>query len=338
MEWNDFVSLENILKAWKDFLSGKQGRPDVIAFKSRLEDELLSLHSDFLNGNYCHAGYTRFIVHDPKKRVIHKASVRDRVVHRMIYNAILPIFDRVWLDCSFACRPEKGQHISIERVLRALNRATDNYTRVCIAVKCDVRKFFDNIDHEALFRLLCRRVRNSKLQSLLWKIIASFEIAPGRGIPLGNLSSQVFANVYLHQLDLFAKHTLKIVHYYRYADDILMLFDTEMEARTRVAQIGGFLQDQLRMNLHPEKTVVRKSLWGIDWLGQVLLQGYRVLRPVTRRRMMRRVEEGLDNVESPKKVCGMLGSYWGLIKPVAHIHLWNTIMQKVALRRDMWYG
>lgn len=201
-----------------------------------------------------------------------------------------------------------------------------------------MRKFFDNIDHEILFRLLCRRVQIPELQALLQEIIQSFKMAPGRGIPLGNLSSQVFANVYLHELDLFAKHTLKIPYYYRYADDMLMIFYSEAEARARIVRIDNFLYDHLRLQLHPGKTVVRKTSHGIDWLGQVLLPGYRVLRPVTRRRMMRRVDEELITAISPQKVCGMLSSYWGLMKPVAHARVQEEIMQKVALRRDIWYS
>src|SRR3989338_3495637 len=312
--------------------------PNIKRFKAHLEDELYNLYRDLRGGSYKHGSYIRSIVHEPKRRIIHAAGVRDRVVHRMLYNYLLPIFDPRWLACSFSCRPGFGQHTSVDRVAPALRQATYNYNRVCVAIKCDVKKFFDHINHEILFRLLCRRVRSAPFQLLLWQVIDSFCAgAKDRGVPIGNLTSQIFANVYLHELDCYAKRAIKVGGYFRYADDILIIALDAKEARRRVEELGQFLHTRLRLELHPDKTIMRKSYWGIDWLGQVLLPGYRVLRPVTRRRMMKRIDEGVAYAENSEKVRGMLASYHGLMKPTAHRRLQEIIMQKVALRRDIWY-
>lgn len=336
MTWSEFIGLENIYCGWKDFAKGKRAKQDVIRFEANLEDELWRLHLDLRNGIYHHGPYEQFFVHDPKKRIIHKASVRDRVVHRMLYNYLLPLFNPQWLDCSFSCRPGFGQHVSRRKVERALLQATCNYTKVCIVVKCDVKKFFDNIDHRILFQLLSKKVYDQNVRWLLWQVIDGFYHATViRGIPLGNLTSQVFANVYLHELDVFAKRILKLRHYYRYADDVFFIVDTRVRADETIAAIADFLTHRLHLELHPRKVIVRKSTWGIDWLGEVLLPGYRVLRPSTRHRMMSKVQRSVRNENDQIQLRGMLASYNGLIQNVAHRELMQQVLQMVALYRSV---
>ena len=321
-----------------DFSRGKKYKKDVIQFAANLEDNLCSLHYDLSAHKYTHGGYARFMVHDPKARVIHKAVVRDRVVHRLLYNYLLPRFNKIWLDCSFSCRPGFGQYKSISAVESALNKATRNYTKICWAVKCDVKKFFNNIDHEVLRRLLARQVRDKKMTDLLDKIIESFSSFSNKGIPIGNHTSQVFANVYLHELDLFVKHHLKKRYYFRYADDFICSTESLAEAKSFVERAGDFIKNVLCLEIHPQKIIIRQSNWGIDWLGQVFLPGYKVLRPSTRRRVVKKIACAARYLSGSEKLYGMLSSYNGLLRPVASKSVNNIICQTVAFYRGISYN
>lgn len=331
MAWEEFISLENIYAAWKNFVRGKGNKRGVIEFEADLENQLYRLHLELRGGCYRHGGYERFLVYDPKKRVIHKASVRDRLVHRLLYDYLLTVFDRQWLACSFSCRPGFGQFRSIAAVEKALRKITHNYTRTAWVVKCDIKKFFDHIDQAILYRLLCRRVNNANILALLSQVIGSFSVTPGCGIPIGNLTSQIFANVYLHGLDLFAKHQLKKRHYFRYADDALCAVTDKGEAEQFIESIRGYAGKALRLKLHPRKTIIRSAGWGIDWLGEVLLPGYKVLRPSTRRWLVKKIAGAVSLGVDSRTITGMMASYRGLLQPVASKQIDTAVRQTVAL-------
>ena len=336
IEWTELTSLKKLYEAWKDFSAGKLQKRDVISFAANVEEELLSLQQDLFSGAYTHGPYRRFVVHDPKRREIHTSTIRDRVAHKWLYNYLLPIFDRVWLECSFSCRPNKGQHFSIQRVARAIRQATGNYTRKFWSVKCDIKKFFYHIDHNILFSLLCRRVRNPMVQEILWKVIDSWSYpATARGIPIGNLTSQIFANVYLHELDIFAKHHLRACQYYRYADDFVLFYETIAEAELAVKAIGDYVLQRLHLELHPDKIIFRPCHQGVDWLGTVFVPGHSVLRPTTRRRMMRNISRRARTADDADLLDGLLASYNGLLKNVARKSADEEIAQIVALYGGM---
>ncbi len=322
--------MEKLFKAWKDFSTGKREKKDVQLFESRLEDELCHLFNDLLSGTYHHGSYERFIVNDPKRRVIHKATVRDRVVHRLLYNTLLPIFHRQWLGCSFSCRPGFGQHKSMEAVRRGLRKITQNDAHFCWILKCDIRKFFDSIDHRILISLLDRKITDPAIKFLLKQIIESFSTVHQTGLPIGNLTSQVFANVYLHELDWYMKQTLKHHFYFRYADDFLFLCHTQEEAEILLQYVEKFLRKQLRLDLHPRKVILRKRSWGIDWLGHVMLPGHEVLRPTARRGMMRKVKSiGHDS----QRMRLSLASYHGCLKGTARRRIDQELLQIASLER-----
>ncbi len=332
MRFEKMLTLGQLYQAWKDFSAGKEKKTDIMRFAINVEDELLSLLYDLQSGEYRHAAYERFVVHDPRRRVIHKASVRDRVVHRLVYNELLPELHARWLDCSFSCRPGFGQRRSIAAAQKGLRQATQNWSRECWVLKLDVKKFFDSVDHDVLRKLLFRHVADPSIQWLLTVIIESFSTCAGKGLSIGNLTSQLFANVYLHELDWFAKHGLKQRWYYRYADDILFLCDSHEEADGILDHVRLFLLDRLCLTLHPGKIHQRKSTWGIDWLGRVLLPGYAVLRPTTRRRIIKRVERSvlLDDIDGVRR---SVASYNGLLIGTARRALDQKLLQDIALLR-----
>lgn len=331
VDFEDIVKMEKIYKAWKDFSTGKRDKKDVQLFEAHLEDELVALQQDLAQRRYVHGAYERFIVHDPKRRVIHKATVRDRVVHRLMYNALMPDFHNRWLDCSFSCRPGFGHHKSIEAVRKALKKTTQNWSRECWTLKVDVKRFFDSVDHAVLYSLLKRRVNDSGLCELLRQIIGSFSTDYGRGLPIGNLTSQLFANVYLHELDWHVKHAWKCRWYSRYADDMLFLCGSKEEAIARLDVVSRFLETRLRLALHPNKIILRKSSWGIDWLGHVILPGHEVLRPSTRRRMMRKVASMQGQEHGG--IRASLASYNGLLQGTARRAIDEELLQLAALDR-----
>lgn len=166
-------------------------------------------------------------------------------------------------------------------------KISKNYTSPCWVVKCDVKKFFASIDHEILITLLKTRVCDVSILRLLEEVIYSFtsDGKKDKGIPLGNLTSQVFANIYLNELDQFVKHTLKIKYYLRYADDFLIISNRKEELKTYIKPISTFLEEKLKLELHPKKIIFRNLYWGIDFLGYIILPHYILPRIKTKRRI-----------------------------------------------------
>ena len=287
--FEEISSLENLLLAWERFRKGKRKRADVMIFERRLEDNLFEIRDELASGSYRHGAYEPFTVHDPKQRTIHKAQVKDRVVHQAVVNIIEPLFDTQFIYDSYSCRVGKGTHAAVKRLQGFFLQASKNYTHTVYAVKCDARKFFASINHERLLRLLARRITDPQTMRLSRNIIESFSVTLGVGVPLGNLTSQLFANIYLHELDRYIKHRLHIRHYVRYCDDFVMLTSSRLEGFALVECVNTFLKEYLYAELHPNKVHVRTWSQGIDFLGYILLPHAMVLRPSTARRTIARV-------------------------------------------------
>ncbi len=278
-----------------------------MVFERNLEDNLLSLRDDLITVRYRHGPYHRFVVFDPKQRTIHKAAVRDRVVHQALVNIIEPLFESKFIYDSYSCRVGKGTHAAVSRLRTFLLRASQNGTNTVYAVKCDVRKFFDSIDHNILLGLLRKHVQDHRLMKLLEQIIVGFSTGPGKGIPLGNLTSQLFANIYLHELDWHIKHKLRIRHYVRYCDDFVMLTSSRSKGFGLAQAADAFLRLNLKVELHPNKVHVRTWTQGIDFLGYVLMPHATVLRPKTKTRALARVTK--ENKASYFGLCGHADEY-----------------------------
>ena len=187
-QFEEIISVENLLAAWQAFLKGKKGKPDVQTFGRRLLDNVFALHDDLQSKRYRHGGYYHFRVADPKPRDIHKASVRDRLLHHAIYRILYPFFDRTFIADSFSCRDEKGTHRALDRFRTMAQKVSRNHHRTCWVLKLDVRKFFANIVHGILKEQLSRSIEDPDILWLLVEIISSFETSPGVGLPLGNLT------------------------------------------------------------------------------------------------------------------------------------------------------
>lgn len=289
----DLISIENLFQAWNEFRKGKRKRKDVQIFERYLEDNLFELYYKLKTKTYRHGNYQSFYVQDPKLRHIHKASVIDRVVHNLLYKFLYKIFDKTFIFDSYSCRLEKGTHKGIKRLEKFVRTVSKNYTRDCWALKLDIKKFFASVDHQILINLLKKKIKDHDILWLLKEVINSFP----SGMPLGNLTSQVFANIYMNELDQFIKHSLKIKYYLRYADDFIILSTCSSDLNQWIKLIETFLQDELKLELHSEKVILRKLNWGIDFLGYIILPHYILPRTRTIKRMFKKLEEKrhLDN-------------------------------------------
>ncbi len=301
--FENIVSIENLLSAWQEFLKGKRSKIDVQEFQLRLMDNIVSLHKNLINRTYKHGGYHQFKINDPKPRIIHKASVRDRLLHHAVYRNLYPFFDRTFIADSYSCRNGKGTHKSLKQFKKFSYIVSKNNTKQCWILKCDIQKFFANVDQYILVKILEKYIKDKDIINLLKEIIFSFK---PNGLPLGNLTSQLFANVYMNTFDQFVKHKLKVGYYIRYADDFVIFSQDKNYLENLIFKINNFLQEELRLNLHPDKIFIKTIYSGVDFLGWVNFSDHRVLRTKTRQRMFKRIKKN-----SGEKT---LNSYMGLLK------------------------
>ncbi|OGJ60711.1 hypothetical protein A3C37_00765 [Candidatus Peribacteria bacterium RIFCSPHIGHO2_02_FULL_53_20] len=294
-----------------------------MTFSLHLMDNIVSLHWELKKKTYRHGPYHAFGINDPKPRHIHKASVRDRLVHHAVYRKLYTFFDSVFIHDSYSCRKNKGTHRAMNRFRQFGRRVSRNNTRTAWVLKCDIRKFFANINHDILMRILRRRVTDNDTLWLLQQVITSFHAGGRRevGLPLGNLTSQLFVNIYMNVFDQFAKRTLKARHYIRYADDFVFLHPDRAHLERLLLGIAEFLESELRLSLHPNKVTIKTFSSGVDFLGWVHFSDHRVLRTATKKRMFRKLQQNLSD-EAVASYIGLLshGNAYKLRKQLFSIH------------------
>jgi RNA-directed DNA polymerase len=305
--FNELISLENLLAAWQEFLCGKRKKPDVQEFGFNLTDNIIFLHHDLANGIYRHGGYHEFKISDPKSRIIHKASVRDRLLHHAIHRILYHHFDRFFICDSFSCRLGKGTHAALSRFKRLCYKVSNNNTRTVWILKGDIRKYFASIDQQILLNIIEKYIGDMQVVSLLKKVIFSFNSGTlGKGIPLGNLTSQLFANIYLNELDHYLKRGLRVKNYIRYADDFVVVSADKEYLASLIPKIRIFLLEMLKLELHPDKLFIKTLGSGVDYLGWVHFNDHKVLRTISKKRMYHKIR--LNNRNES------LQSYLGLLK------------------------
>ena len=278
------ASLTNLLGAAKEALRGKRFRPPGAAFFLELEKELVRLHEELQGGSYLPGDYHYFTIREPKERLVAAAPFRDRVVHHAIVRVIQPLFERRFIEDSFASRPGKGTHA-------AMRSAAQFAKQYRYALKCDVRKYFPSIDHEVLLELVARVIGDSRLFQLMATVIDSHHDSVDqywptggdlldvrlqkRGLPIGNLTSQFFANVYLNPLDHFVKHELRVRGYVRYLDDFLLYSDDRRQLKRHGSLVQANLAE-LRLTMHPDKYRLLPTRLGVDFAGYVVFADGRI--------------------------------------------------------------
>ena len=296
--FHKIISLENLFLAWKEFKRGKMKKRDVLEFQLNLEDNLFNLHEELKNKTYQHSHYTPFYITDPKLRHIHKATVKDRILHHAVFRILYPIFDKTFIFDSYSCRLKKGTHKAVKRLECFLRKISRNNSKITFALKCDIRKFFDSVNQDILLNLIKKKIKDEDTIWLIERIIKSFE----KGLPLGNVTSQLFANIYLNELDWFVKQDLRERYYLRYCDDFIILGEDRDYLEKLSEKINDFLKSKLKLELHQDKIITRKYKQGIDFLGYVVRPHCITLRTRTKKRIFKRVG------------CNNLQSYLGILK------------------------
>lgn len=332
------TSLSHLFECWYYFRRGKRKRKDVQFFERYLEDNIFQLREDLITFQYRHDRYEHFYVSDPKQRHISKATVRDRLVHQMVYAVLTDVFDKTLFFHSLSSRSGKGTHLGVIQLRKMIRKVSKNGTAHCYALKMDIRRFFDSIDHGILKRLIRRTVLDEKALIIIDRIIDGFMVTKGVGIPLGNVTSQLFANLYLHELDTFIKHALQERFYLRYCDDFIILSTDVHYLRSLISIIGDFLKKNLRLELHPKKVTVRKLSQGIDFVGYVLFSKYILLRNRTKQRMKRRLNEAyvryLQGDITPVAMDQRLQSYLGILSHANQHIVSQTIKNAYWVRSE----
>ena len=321
--FDKIIDPENLFSAWDKFRQGKRQKKDVQRFERNLEQNIFELHRGLRDKNYKHGHYESFFISDPKRRHIHKATVRDRILHHAIFKVLNPVFEPTFIPNSYSCRVGKGTHKGVNTLRSMLRKESQNNTRSCYILKCDVRKFFDSVDHDILLSTLRRRIKDPDTIWLLESVVESYvsELPnlfhnSSKGVPIGNLTSQLFANIYMNEFDQFIKHRLKVKYYARYTDDLVIISRDREYLQSLIPKLSAFLKDVLRLNFHPEKVNIHFYSKGVDFLGYVTFPHYILVRKRTKRRILRKFREQVDLYHkgevNKERVEASLRSYLGV--------------------------
>jgi len=292
-EYLSACSFESLYKAFCAARRARGFKRCVLLYEKNLEYNLGRLSYALCSGEYRHGGYHTFIVHDSKKRTIRAAAFTDRIVHHMVCAHIESLFEKRFIFDSYVCRIDKGTHRAIRRAKKFLYGSSNGYIRPAYYAKLDISKYFQNIDHKILFSLVCRVVRDEGMRIIIKNIIDSHHdaIQNGRakGIPIGNLTSQLFGNIYLNELDHYVKERLYCRYYVRYMDDILICCVDKEVCACVCAHIESFVRETLLLSVHPSKKIIAPVSSGVSFLGYVLYSHTTRLRTSTIQRAHKRI-------------------------------------------------
>ena len=275
--YEKIYDFENLHKAWEEARKGKRYRDDVLIFNRNYEEQLINIQNHLIYETYEVGKYHTFYVYEPKKRLIVSLPFKDRIVQWAIYRQLFPLYEKTFIFDSYACRKGKGTHKAADRLqywLRQTERKPERY----YYLKMDISKYFYRVDHDILLKILARRIKDQRLLNLLEKIIncesMNFGLPPGKepdevavsdrlsnkGMPIGNLTSQMFANIYLNEVDQYAKHELGLHYYIRYMDDIIILHHDKKYLAEVKELLRAFLSDELRLDLNNKTTIFYSPL------------------------------------------------------------------------------
>lgn len=296
---------ENLFYAYKDGIRQKRDRPDIMAYTENLEENLITLQNELIWLTYEVGRYRMFYVYEPKRRLIMALQFKDRVAQHAIYRQLNPLLDKQFIYDSYACRIGKGTHKAVAR-LQYWFRQTERKPQKYYYLKLDISKYFYRIDHEVLMEILRMKIDDQPLLQILEGIVncentrfglplgadigdvAFDELLAEVGLPIGNLTSQMFANLYLDQLDQFCKHKLHLHYYIRYMDDVIILHHSKKHLERVKQQITEYLDQVLHLQLN-NKTCIRPTSMGAEFVGFRIWSTHVILRKKTARKMVKRL-------------------------------------------------
>jgi len=315
--YDETISPENLWRAWLIYRRGKRGRLAVSEFEVELENNLLDLRNDLLGRKYYHGGYRTFLVHDPKRRVISAPSVRDHILHQAVYNILYGFYDRTFCFGSCSCRDGKGLYKAWDFARRYIRQFENNQ---CWVLHGDIKKCFDSISHNILKKIIRERLLCDGTLAVLDEIINSYEVnnvnGDSHGIPLGNLTSQLFINIYLDKLDKYAKDELRIKRYLRYADDFYIFCESKDECVNIANNIRNFLKNKLSLDFPLDHQQIENTFSGVTILGQTFFPEYIKISAKTYKRMTIKFEQKIENYENKNISQISLNSSWQSFKGV----------------------
>jgi RNA-directed DNA polymerase len=296
------IALEDLFEAYYSCRHNKRNTANAIAFEIDYESNLIQLCNEINNGTYQIGRSIAFIVNKPVKREIFAADFRDRIVHHLIINKLNPLFEKEFINDSFGCRINRGTHFGIKRVDTFIRKCSQNYTQDCYVLKLDIQGFFMHIDKNILWQklevfintnyhdtdkhlilnLTKQIVFNNTTQNCIikgkrsnWNGLPNnkslFYSPPNCGLPIGNLTSQVFANFYMNTLDHHIKSELKLEYYGRYVDDFVIVHPSIAYVKALIPKLSTFLQNELQLTLHPKKIHLQHYKKGVKFIGAVIL-------------------------------------------------------------------
>lgn len=287
------LSYDKLMEAYNKSKGGKRLRKEVILFSMNVEENIQKLYEELKTGKYVHGKYSTFKVYEPKERIIEKASYRDRIVHRWVVdNILLPYYYNSFIKTTYACLKNRGMHKSVVDVQRGMRKMKGKYGEYWV-LKMDVRKYFNSIDKKILYNILKRRIKDKKA---LWLIRQILLAQPRqKGLEIGNYTSQTFANIYLNEVDQYAKNELKLKYYYRYMDDTVILVRTKEEAREVLKKIKRFLFENLELELN-DKTNIFKGKQGINFCGYKINEYRLKVRNKGKKKFKKKVKKLLNAI------------------------------------------
>ncbi|MDO9513856.1 MAG: reverse transcriptase domain-containing protein [Elusimicrobiota bacterium] len=314
---------DGYLKARKN----KRYREDVLCFSSNLEGNLTKLLKDIKNETYRPGKYHRFNVYEPKKRRIHSLPFRDRIVQHALNNIIEPVFEKIFIYDSYACRKEKGTHRGVLRLSHFLRSVSSS----AYCFKADIASYFPSVVHDILRREIADKIVDKRLLSLIDIIIFSHSLPnrAGCGLPVGNLTSQLFANIYLNKLDYFVKHELKVHYYIRYVDDFIILDEDKKKLADLKEKIAEFLEKDLALKLN-KKSSIFPAKQGVDFLGYRVWGTHRLLRKSSIKRMKKRIKFAKENPEMIPDLRRSLISWRGHCRYADTFNLMRKIRKQIS--------
>jgi RNA-directed DNA polymerase len=345
-------SLDELRQAYRDCLRHKSNKPTAIAFTNDLESNLQSLYTELVSGAYRPGRSICFIITRPKPREVWAADFRDRVVHHLLHNRIAPRFYASFIADTCACIPARGTLYAARRLEAKIRSATQNWTRPQWYLKCDLANFFVSIDRQVLWQQISERVTEPWWRWLAHTILfhdprQDFELrsSPGMlqlvpphkrltnqaahlGLPIGNLSSQFFANIYLNVLDQHIKHQIGARHYIRYVDDFILLHESPQWLNAALAEIEAFLPRVLHARLNPTKTILQPVDRGVDFVGHVIKPWHISARRRTVRQAVSRIR-----TMPAGDVYAAANSYFGLLRQASSGHADRVLVARAVLDR-----
>lgn len=270
----------NLTLALHKAAKGKRYRAQVVRFLQHAETNLNRLAADILDGKLPYGRFRAFTIHDPKRRTIHAACFEDRIFHHAVINLAGPVLERAMLPTSFACRPNLGVHRAAERAQQCIRR----YAWYC---QIDISSYFACIDHEILLAVLLRRFKGIEFEQQLQRLLDSYHHEPSKGLPIGSLTSQYFANYYLDGLDRLLDGLPPVRAHVRYMDDIVWWGDDKQQVKQVLQQVQGYLRGQRQLDIKPTWRIQRSAL-GITFCGYRILPGVMRLSLRRKRRYQQR--------------------------------------------------